>query len=135
MPKNVKWNHLDIIHNVGVELAGFYLRFQWNSKPIKPTSSSCAGKVVLGSIPGDLWWIRQQFDTSFFQHFDFPWSLSFNHCSLLIFIYGHMLLLPKDKWTMLGNLRKQYPVENWGAFSAFLYTSTKHTKKGVLLWV
>jgi len=109
MPKNLKWNHLDIIHNVSVELAGSYLRFQWNSKPIRPTSSSCAGKVALGSIPGDLCWTQQQSDKLFFEHFGFPRSVSFNHCSLLVFIYGYMLLLPKDKRAMLGNLKKTIP--------------------------
>ena len=117
--KNLKWNHLDIIHNIGVESAGSYLRFQWNRKLITPTSSSCADKVVLGSIPGDLWWVRQQLDQVFSEHFGFPRSVSFNHCSLLVFIQGYMLLLPKDKRAMFGNLKKVISCQKLGSIFGF----------------
>jgi hypothetical protein len=130
-----------IIHNEGVEFAGCYLRFHWNNKTIKPKGSSCAGKVAMGSIPGDLCLIRQKLVKFFSEHFGSPRSVSFNHCSLLVFTQGYMLLLPKDKQAMLGKLKKAIPCRKFGALSVFLYSRIipvyfhETYKKGALLWV
>jgi hypothetical protein len=59
------------------------------------TSHSGSSNSMPGQSMWDLWWTKWHWDRFLSEYFSFPLSVSFHHCSILIFIY--ILLLPEGQ--------------------------------------